>query len=184
MPHMESASIGLWAGVGGRHEPLALSGMSHFVEHLLFKGTKKRNARKITEAVEGVGGYLNASRPRTTCYYAKACVASARPVATCSPTCTSIRSSLPPRLSASARSSARKSGCTRIIPPTTCRSCFRRRCGTSTRWGARSRAPSSRCQTSSVRNWLCSSPSNTTGARPLSPAVGSGCRLRRCRGAA
>ena len=74
MPHMESASIGLWAGVGGRHEPQELSGMSHFLEHLLFKGTKRRNARQITEAVEGIGGYLNAFTTEDhTCYYAKAC---------------------------------------------------------------------------------------------------------------
>lgn len=74
MPHMESASIGLWAGVGGRHEPGQLSGIAHFIEHLLFKGTKRRNARQITEAVEGIGGYLNAFTTEDhTCYYAKAC---------------------------------------------------------------------------------------------------------------
>jgi predicted Zn-dependent peptidase len=74
MPHMESASIGVWAGVGGRHESKEMSGISHFIEHLLFKGTKKRNARKITEAVEGIGGYLNAFTTEDhTCYYAKAC---------------------------------------------------------------------------------------------------------------
>jgi predicted Zn-dependent peptidase len=73
MPHMRSASVGIWAGVGGRHEPEILSGISHFAEHLLFKGTKKRNARKITEAVEGIGGYLNAfTTEEHTCYYAKA----------------------------------------------------------------------------------------------------------------
>ena len=74
MPHMESASLGVWAGVGGRHESQKLSGISHFIEHLLFKGTKKRNSRKITEAVEGIGGYLNAFTTEDhTCYYAKAC---------------------------------------------------------------------------------------------------------------
>jgi len=74
MPHMQSASIGVWAGVGGRHEAGELSGISHFIEHLLFKGTKKRTARKITEAVEGIGGYLNAFTTEDhTCYYAKAC---------------------------------------------------------------------------------------------------------------
>ncbi|HWB60874.1 MAG TPA: pitrilysin family protein [Chthoniobacteraceae bacterium] len=74
MPHMESASIGIWAGVGGRHESQEQTGISHFIEHLLFKGTKKRNARKITEAVEGIGGYLNAFTTEDhTCYYAKAC---------------------------------------------------------------------------------------------------------------
>ena len=74
MPHMRSASVGIWAGIGGRHETDASSGMSHFVEHLLFKGTKNRTARRITEAVEGIGGYLNAFTTEDhTCYYAKAC---------------------------------------------------------------------------------------------------------------
>jgi predicted Zn-dependent peptidase len=73
MPHMQSVSVGIWAGVGGRHESQSNSGMSHFIEHLIFKGTKKRNARRITEAVEGLGGYLNAFTTEDhTCYYAKA----------------------------------------------------------------------------------------------------------------
>jgi len=74
MPHMQSASVGIWAGVGGRYEPQKLSGISHFIEHLLFKGTKTRSAKKITESVEGIGGYLNAFTTEDhTCYYAKAC---------------------------------------------------------------------------------------------------------------
>lgn len=73
MPHMKTVSVGIWAMVGGRHEPLAFCGVSHFLEHLMFKGTARRNARKITEAVEGVGGYLNAFTTEDhTCYYAKA----------------------------------------------------------------------------------------------------------------
>ncbi len=73
MPHMESVSLGIWASVGGRHEPARLSGVSHFVEHLLFKGTKRRSARAISAEVEGVGGYLNAFTTEDhTCYYAKA----------------------------------------------------------------------------------------------------------------
>ena len=73
MPYMRSVSVGIWAGVGGRHESAEQSGISHFIEHLLFKGTKKRNAKKITESVEGVGGYLNAFTTEDhTCYYAKA----------------------------------------------------------------------------------------------------------------
>ncbi len=73
MPHMRSASIGVWAGVGGRHERAEESGVSHFLEHLLFKGTKRRNARQISTAVEGIGGYLNAFTTEDhTCYYAKA----------------------------------------------------------------------------------------------------------------
>jgi predicted Zn-dependent peptidase len=73
MPHMKTVSVGIWAAVGGRHEPPTLCGISHFLEHLMFKGTERRNARKITEAVEGVGGYLNAFTTEDhTCYYAKA----------------------------------------------------------------------------------------------------------------
>src|SRR6185295_8758807 len=73
MPHMSSVSVGLWVGVGSRHEPAALNGVCHFIEHLLFKGTKKRTAREISEAVEGVGGYLNAfTSEETTCFHARA----------------------------------------------------------------------------------------------------------------
>lgn len=73
MPHMRSVSLGIWTGVGGRHEREQESGISHFLEHLLFKGTKRRNARRITESVEGLGGYLNAFTTEDhTCYYAKA----------------------------------------------------------------------------------------------------------------
>ncbi|MDR3401706.1 MAG: pitrilysin family protein [Chthoniobacter sp.] len=76
MPWMRSVSIGVWAGVGGRHESAEKSGISHFMEHLLFKGTKKRTAKRITESVEGLGGYLNAFTTEDhTCYYAKAAAA-------------------------------------------------------------------------------------------------------------
>ena len=73
MPHMQSASAGIWTGVGARFESGAQNGISHFIEHLMFKGTKKRGAKQITEAVEGIGGYLNAFTTEDhTCYYAKA----------------------------------------------------------------------------------------------------------------
>jgi predicted Zn-dependent peptidase len=73
MPHMQSAALGIWAGVGGRFESKSTSGISHFIEHLMFKGTKSRTAKEITEAVEGLGGYLNAFTTEDhTCYYAKA----------------------------------------------------------------------------------------------------------------
>ncbi len=72
MPHMRSVSAGWWIGVGGRHERSRECGMAHFLEHLLFKGTTRRNARQITAAVEGVGGYLNAFTTEDhTCYYGK-----------------------------------------------------------------------------------------------------------------
>lgn len=73
MPHMASVSLGFWVGVGGRHEPVDLCGISHFIEHILFKGTKKRTARQISQDVEGIGGYLNAfTGEETTCFYSKA----------------------------------------------------------------------------------------------------------------
>ncbi|HRZ58494.1 MAG TPA: pitrilysin family protein, partial [Candidatus Paceibacterota bacterium] len=73
MPHMASVSLGFWIGVGGRHEPARLSGISHFIEHMLFKGTRRRSARQISEAVEGIGGYLNAfTSEEHTCFYSKA----------------------------------------------------------------------------------------------------------------
>src|SRR5277367_1082194 len=73
MPHMASVSLGIWVGVGGRYESARLSGASHFIEHLLFKGTQRRSAKQISQTVEGVGGYLNAfTGEENTCYYAKA----------------------------------------------------------------------------------------------------------------
>lgn len=72
-PHMASVCLGLWFKVGGRHEPAPLNGITHFIEHMLFKGTRRRNARQISEAVEGLGGYLNAfTDEEYTCLHAKA----------------------------------------------------------------------------------------------------------------
>jgi len=73
MPGMESVALGLWVGVGGRYETKTISGVSHFIEHLLFKGTRRRSAKQISQTVEGIGGYLNAfTGEEHTCYYAKA----------------------------------------------------------------------------------------------------------------
>jgi predicted Zn-dependent peptidase len=73
MPHVESVSVGFWLGVGGRHESKRQNGIFHFLEHMMFKGTKRRTAREISEAVEGVGGYLNAfTAEEMTCFYARA----------------------------------------------------------------------------------------------------------------
>ena len=60
MEFMRSVAMGVWIKSGSRCEAAAVNGISHFVEHMLFKGTTKRTAREISEAVEGVGGYLNA----------------------------------------------------------------------------------------------------------------------------
>jgi predicted Zn-dependent peptidase len=73
MPEMKSVSVGVWIAVGGRHEPEEICGISHFLEHLLFKGTAKRSSRDITEEVEGLGGFINAFTTEDhTCLYAKA----------------------------------------------------------------------------------------------------------------
>lgn len=73
MPHMSSVALGIWVGVGGRYEPAPVCGASHFIEHMLFKGTRRRTARDISQDVEGVGGYLNAfTTEESTCFYAKA----------------------------------------------------------------------------------------------------------------
>jgi predicted Zn-dependent peptidase len=71
VPGARSAAVGVWVGVGSRDETPALSGASHFLEHLLFKGTSTRSALDIAVAVDAVGGDLNAFTAREhTCYYA------------------------------------------------------------------------------------------------------------------
>lgn len=73
MPHMASVSLGLWVGVGGRYEQAEVNGVCHFIEHMLFKGTRRRSARQISQDVEGIGGYLNAfTSEEMTCYHSKA----------------------------------------------------------------------------------------------------------------
>lgn len=72
MTESESSSIGIWVKTGSRDEPLQLNGMSHFIEHMLFKGTASRSAHDISREIESVGGVLNAFTSREyTCFYAK-----------------------------------------------------------------------------------------------------------------
>ena len=72
VPAMRSVSFGIWVGVGSRDEPGRLSGASHFLEHLLFKGTKRRSALEISAQIEAVGGETNAFTTKEyTCYYAR-----------------------------------------------------------------------------------------------------------------
>lgn len=72
MPGLESAAIGIWVTAGGRHERIEQNGIAHFLEHMAFKGTKARTALQIAEAVEDVGGYINAYTSReVTAYYAR-----------------------------------------------------------------------------------------------------------------
>jgi predicted Zn-dependent peptidase len=72
MPNVETASVGAWIDVGTRHEKSSVNGISHFLEHMAFKGTKRRSAYDIAVEIEAVGGYLNAYTSReNTAYYAK-----------------------------------------------------------------------------------------------------------------
>ncbi|ACI91836.1 peptidase M16 domain protein [Afipia carboxidovorans OM5] len=72
MPHLETAALGVWTGVGGRDEKLDEHGISHLLEHMAFKGTASRTAREIVEQIEAVGGDLNAATSsESTAYYAR-----------------------------------------------------------------------------------------------------------------
>ncbi len=72
MPHLETTSLGVWIASGSRHEAREEHGISHFLEHMAFKGTTRRSARQIAEEIEAVGGDLNAATGiETTAYYAR-----------------------------------------------------------------------------------------------------------------
>jgi predicted Zn-dependent peptidase len=69
---VKSASIGIWIDTGSRNETETTNGISHFIEHMMFKGTEKRNYRQIAQSLESVGGYMNAFTTKEhTCYYAR-----------------------------------------------------------------------------------------------------------------
>ena len=71
MPNVHGVTAGIFVNTGSRYEPASLAGISHFIEHMVFKGTSKRpTAKDIAEAIEGVGGYLNAATSQDyTLYY-------------------------------------------------------------------------------------------------------------------
>ncbi|NQV84959.1 MAG: insulinase family protein, partial [Rhodospirillales bacterium] len=72
MDRVETVSLGAWVGVGTRDESAPINGISHLLEHMAFKGTKRRDAKQIAEEIENVGGHLNAYTSReSTAYYAK-----------------------------------------------------------------------------------------------------------------
>ena len=72
MPSLSSVAIGIWIGVGSRYETKRINGISHFLEHLLFKGTKKRSCQQLKQAIEGVGGSFNGfTSEEATCYLVK-----------------------------------------------------------------------------------------------------------------
>lgn len=71
IPHVRSVAIGVWLTVGSRNESLETNGISHYIEHMFFKGTEERKAHEIAESLESVGGHLNAfTGKELTCYYA------------------------------------------------------------------------------------------------------------------
>ncbi|MBM6618394.1 M16 family metallopeptidase [Bacillus suaedaesalsae] len=72
IPHVRSVAIGVWIGTGSRNETKENNGVSHFLEHMFFKGTKTRSAREIAESFDSIGGQVNAFTSKEyTCYYAK-----------------------------------------------------------------------------------------------------------------
>src|SRR5947199_1609040 len=72
VPGVRSVAFGVWVGVGSRDERPSLAGASHYLEHLLFKGTRRRNALSIAAELDAVGGELNAFTAKEyTCYYAR-----------------------------------------------------------------------------------------------------------------
>ena len=72
MPHTRSVSVGVWVNVGARDESEAESGLSHFIEHMIFKGTRKRSAYQIAKEFDVIGGHTNAfTAMENTCYHAK-----------------------------------------------------------------------------------------------------------------
>lgn len=72
IPHVHSVALGIWVGSGSRHENPYYNGISHFVEHMFFKGTAQRTAKQIAETIDAVGGQLNAFTTKEyTCFYAK-----------------------------------------------------------------------------------------------------------------
>ena len=72
LPHVNTFSLGFWINTGSRKETPENNGISHFTEHMLFKGTQKRTSRRISDDVESLGGYLNAFTSKEhTCYYGR-----------------------------------------------------------------------------------------------------------------
>lgn len=72
IPYVKSATIGVWVGAGSCYETEQNSGISHFIEHMLFKGTQSRTAKQIAECIDDIGGQINAfTSKECTCYYAK-----------------------------------------------------------------------------------------------------------------
>ncbi len=72
VPYARSAAVGIWVGTGSRHEKAGENGAAHFIEHMLFKGTKTRSAAALAEEMDAVGGQINAfTTKESTCFYGR-----------------------------------------------------------------------------------------------------------------
>src|SRR5258707_14074260 len=69
MPHVRSVSVGIWVGSGSRRETAEQNGISHFIEHMLFKGTTSRSAEDIARSVDSIGGKLEALSPKEMVWF-------------------------------------------------------------------------------------------------------------------
>src|SRR5260370_9241334 len=69
MPHIRSVSIGIWVRTGSRHEEPEANGVSHFLEHMVFKGTKSRSAEQIARQVDSIGGTKDALTPQENTFF-------------------------------------------------------------------------------------------------------------------
>jgi hypothetical protein len=142
MPGVLSATLGSWVGVGSRDEHPDVAGASHFLEHLLFKGTTSRTALEIATAMDAVGGEMNAFTAKEhTCYYANV-LASDLPLAV------TLLADLVTEACNTSNPSApwcsRRSPCATTSRRTRCTTCSPRRCSATHRSGGRCWEPSSR----------------------------------------
>lgn len=72
IPYVKSISLGVWINAGSRIEDEEISGVSHFIEHMLFKGTRNRTSKQIASEIDNLGGQINAfTSKECTCYYVK-----------------------------------------------------------------------------------------------------------------
>ncbi|NLL45520.1 MAG: insulinase family protein, partial [Clostridiales bacterium] len=72
IPHVRSAAVGIWVGIGSRFEAASENGAAHFIEHMLFKGTDRRSAAELAEQMDHIGGQINAFTTKDcTCFYGR-----------------------------------------------------------------------------------------------------------------
>ena len=135
LPHLRSVSIGAWMHVGSMMETPEENGLSHFIEHMIFKGTTRRTVRQIAEEMDAVGGQLNAFTGKDcTCCYAKVIDEDIELaidiIADMVMNATMDEKELD-------KERWKKSRWTRIRPKIWCMTCWRRRSSARSRWGSR-----------------------------------------------